>query len=150
MDALAALGLPEGCEQADRNPMLAEAARSLVSYFEGAPSDLDSLLDLADETEFSRAVLLACSRIKWGRVLSYGDIASEIGREKAARAVGQVMSRNPLPPFVPCHRVIGADGSLTGFGGGLGFKARMLELEGQKVGRNAAGKWRVARGARTR
>lgn len=80
-------------------------------------------------TSFQKAVWSAIGEIPWGECRSYGEIAREIGRPGAARAVGGACNRNPVPIIIPCHRVIGSDGSLTGFGGGLDIKARLLERE---------------------
>jgi methylated-DNA-[protein]-cysteine S-methyltransferase len=87
-------------------------------------------LDLGSVTPFARKVLNICYAIPRGKVVSYGELARKAGRPKAARAVGRVMARNPLAVVIPCHRVVGSDGSLHGFGGGLPMKRRMLELEG--------------------
>ncbi|MFW5867590.1 MAG: methylated-DNA--[protein]-cysteine S-methyltransferase [Armatimonadota bacterium] len=80
-------------------------------------------------TEFGARVLRACAEIPWGETRSYGEIARAAGSPRASRAVGQALGRNPIPIIVPCHRVIGADGSLVGFGSGLTMKRRLLELE---------------------
>ncbi|NSW54653.1 MAG: MGMT family protein [Armatimonadetes bacterium] len=101
-------------------------------------------LDLADTTQFSRSVLQECAKIPFGSIVAYHELAALAGSSRAARAVGQVMRRNPLAPFVPCHRVVGADGMLTGFGGGLPLKAHLLELEGWEVHRGPGEKWRVS------
>ena len=143
-EAVAALGTGEARAARDDNPLLNRAAAFLRAYFAGADVMADLPLDLADQGPFSRAVLMECARIPRGEVVSYGELAARAGRPGAARAVGQVMRRNPLPPFVPCHRVVGADGRLTGFGGGLELKASLLRLEGREVKRDGAGKWRTA------
>ena len=89
-------------------------------------------MDLSAITDFQRQVLLAACQIPRGQVVTYTDIARRIGRPKAARAVGQALSRNPVPIVVPCHRVLAADGSLRGYtgGGGLHTKRQLLTLEG--------------------
>ena len=89
-------------------------------------------LDETGLTDFTRRVYRRVRRIPRGRTMTYGDVAKQVGRPGAARAVGQVMARNSLAPFVPCHRVIGSDGRLCGFSseGGLKLKAEMLEREG--------------------
>lgn len=117
-----------GC--ASRGPILTDASRWLEQYFAGSPPDVTIPLDLGGVTSFAATVLRACSRIPWGSVVTYGELARSVGRPKSARPVGQVMRHNLLPLFVPCHRVVGAGGSLTGFGGGLDLKCRLLELEG--------------------
>jgi methylated-DNA-[protein]-cysteine S-methyltransferase len=105
-----------------------EAIRQLQAYFAGTLEEFD--LPLAPEgTQFQRAVWQALRSIPYGATVSYGEIARRIGRPKAVRAVGAANGRNPLPIVVPCHRVIGSDGSLTGFGGGLMTKQRLLDLE---------------------
>jgi methylated-DNA-[protein]-cysteine S-methyltransferase len=104
----------------------------LLQYFDGKRHDFD--LKLAPTgTAFQLAVLDALQTIPFGETRSYVEIARQIGRPKAVRAVGAANGRNPLPIVIPCHRVIGADGSLTGFGGGLEAKLFLLELEGVKV-----------------
>ena len=101
----------------------------LAEYFAGERQDFD--LPLAPEgTAFQKSVWHALEAIPFGELRSYRDIAEEIGNPAAVRAVGAANGRNPLPIVVPCHRVIGADGSLTGFGGGLDLKRQLLELEG--------------------
>lgn len=113
-------------EDADRT---AEARRQLAQYFAGERREFD--LPLAPEgTPFERAVWKELEKIPFGETRTYGEIAETLGRPGAARAVGRANGANPIPIVVPCHRVIGADGSLTGFGGGLDVKSRLLELEG--------------------
>jgi len=80
-------------------------------------------------TEFNLKVLFWTWLVPFGQRVSYGEVARWIGKPAAARAVGQALQRNPLPIFIPCHRVVGADGSMTGFGGGLALKAELLKLE---------------------
>lgn len=109
--------------------VVAEAARQLRAYFAGERREFD--LPLAPEgTPFQLAVWRALRAIPYGRTESYGELARRIGRPNAVRAVGAANGANPLPIVVPCHRVIGADGSLTGYGGGLPIKQALLELEG--------------------
>ena len=83
-----------------------------------------------EEPEFQRKVLLACARIPRGKVVTYGQLARQASRPRAARAVGRVMATNPLSIVIPCHRVVASDGSLHGYGGGLATKKKLLELEG--------------------
>ncbi|MEM1228928.1 MAG: methylated-DNA--[protein]-cysteine S-methyltransferase [Pseudomonadota bacterium] len=106
----------------------AVARGQLAEYFAGQREHFDLTLR-PEGTEFQRAVWQALTRIPYGETCSYGDIAAAIGRPKAVRAVGAANGRNPLPIVVPCHRVIGSNGSLTGFGGGLENKERLLALE---------------------
>jgi len=105
------------------------AAKRLAGYFLGEAVGFDVPLDLGEVGAFSALVLAECNRIGYGDTYSYGELALRVGRPGGARAVGQVMRRNPLAPLVPCHRVLGAGGALTGFGGGLEMKRRLLELE---------------------
>ena len=115
--------------RADRSGVLIEARGQLEEYFAGARRAFD--LPLAPHgTEFQRAVWSMLARIPYGETWSYGEVARHIGRPDAVRAVGAANGRNPIPIMLPCHRVIGADGSLTGFGGGLPTKAFLLRLEG--------------------
>ena len=112
------------------SPVLAEAERQLAAYFAGELIEFDLPLELHG-TEFNRRCWLALSSIPYGQTVSYGEQARRLGlASDAARAVGAANGRNPLPIVLPCHRVIGADGSLTGFGGGLHVKRFLLELEG--------------------
>jgi len=105
-----------------------EAVRQLTAYFAGKLEVFD--LPLRPEgTEFQRTVWRALREIPYGETWSYGELARHIGRPRAMRAVGAANGRNPIPIIIPCHRVIGADGSLTGFGGGLPIKKKLLELE---------------------
>jgi methylated-DNA-[protein]-cysteine S-methyltransferase len=113
-----------------RSPVLAEAARQLDAYFTGELLTFDLELELHG-TAFQRRCWLALASIPYGQTVSYGEQARRLGLgADAARAVGAANGRNPLPIVLPCHRVIGADGSLTGFGGGLPVKRFLLEHEG--------------------
>ncbi|MCI0814531.1 MAG: MGMT family protein [Chloroflexi bacterium] len=89
-------------------------------------------LDWTGITPFRRAVLEECARIPAGETRSYGWLAEQVGHPRAARAVGRVMATNPWPLFVPCHRVVGSDGSLHGYGGGLPMKDALLRAEGAR------------------
>jgi methylated-DNA-[protein]-cysteine S-methyltransferase len=113
---------------ADCHPILAEAERQLSDYFAGRRTTFDLPLDPAG-TPFQKKVWQALTRIPFGRTVSYGDIAASIGSPTACRAVGAANGRNPIPIVVPCHRVIGASGKLTGFAGGLENKSILLTLE---------------------
>ena len=109
----------------------AEAIRQLFEYFAGKRDEFD--LPLAPEgTEFQQEVWRAVAAIPYGETRSYGDIARQIGRADAVRAVGAANGQNPLPIVIPCHRVIGSDGRLTGYGGGLPLKKSLLELESRQ------------------
>ncbi len=118
-------GLPN-----DSSPVLDEAAAQLDAYFAGDLISFDLPFDL-DGTEFQRNCWLALATIPYGQTVSYGEQARRLGLgPDAARAVGAANGQNPIPVILPCHRVIGADGSLTGFGGGLPLKRFLLEHEG--------------------
>ncbi len=105
-----------------------EAVDQLGGYFAGERTDFDLEFSMAG-TEFQRRVWRALTTIPYGETRSYGEIADQIGAPGAARAVGLANGRNPIAIIVPCHRVIGASGSLTGYGGGLDRKRSLLELE---------------------
>ncbi len=109
--------------------VLTNAASQLKEYFAGERSEFDLPLNAAG-TDFQHSVWSALTRIPHGELRSYSDIARDIDRPKAVRAVGAANGRNPIPVIVPCHRVIGSDGSLTGFAGGLEIKRELLILEG--------------------
>ncbi len=117
----------------------------LVAYFAGRRTEFDLPLRL-EGTPFQRAVWAELLRIPYGAVVSYGEIATRLGKPGASRAVGLANGRNPVSIIVPCHRVIGASGKLTGYGGGLDRKQALLELEAQGV----AGRLGEGRGARRR
>jgi len=110
------------------DPVLAEAAAQLRAYFAGERATFDLPLRAAG-TPFEQGVWSALLEIPYGETTSYGELAARVGEPTAARAVGRANGRNPIPIIVPCHRVIGADGSLTGFGGGLACKRALLDLE---------------------
>lgn len=109
--------------------VLTQAREELLAYFAGARKTFSIPLR-PKGTAFQQAVWDALAEIPWGETRSYGDIARRIGNPKGVRAVGLANGRNPLPIVVPCHRVIGSDGSLTGYGGGLPIKVKLLALEG--------------------
>jgi methylated-DNA-[protein]-cysteine S-methyltransferase len=106
------------------------ARRELEEYFEGTRREFDLPLDVALVADFNRLVLRELARVPYGEVVTYGELAARSARPRAARAVGMVMNRNPLPIVLPCHRVIGANGKLTGYAGGLERKETLLRLEG--------------------
>ena len=108
---------------------LDDVRRELDQYFDGERREFDLPLDLR-VAPFHEAVLHELARVPYGRTETYGALAAKVGRPRAARAVGTVMNRNPIPIVLPCHRIVGANGSLTGYAGGLHVKRALLELEG--------------------
>ena len=108
--------------------LIARAAAELRSYLAGNLRGFTVPVAPAG-TPFQLAVLSAVREIPYGRTASYGEIAAAVGNPRASRAVGAANHRNPVPILIPCHRVIGRDGSLTGYGGGLALKERLLSLE---------------------
>ena len=106
-----------------------EAVRQLEAYFAGRLRRFDLALEPGG-TPFQATVWAALRAIPYGETTSYRELAARVGRPRAVRAVGAANGRNPLPIVIPCHRVVGSDGSLTGFAGGLGAKRALLELEG--------------------
>jgi methylated-DNA-[protein]-cysteine S-methyltransferase len=115
-------------EQVAANEIAQEALRQVVAYLGGARA-FDLALHL-EGTEFQRAVWQQLLEIPYGHTLSYQEVAAAIGRPRAVRAVGAAVGRNPISIIVPCHRVVGSDGSLTGYGGGLWRKEWLLRHEG--------------------
>ncbi|MCB9833267.1 MAG: methylated-DNA--[protein]-cysteine S-methyltransferase [Planctomycetes bacterium] len=109
-----------------------DLARDLEDYFAGKPVRFRVRLDESGLSEFQREVYRSLRRVPAGRTISYGELAAAAGRPRAARGVGVCMRKNPFPPIVPCHRVLGSNGALTGFSavGGVDFKRRMLAMEG--------------------
>ena len=125
-----------------RNDCVVAAKRQLGEYFEGTRREFD--LNLAPAgTDFQLRVWRALSAIPYGETRSYGEIADAIGNPRAAMAVGGANGSNPLPIVVPCHRVIGSDGTLTGFGGGLAAKRYLLDLESGNGNVNPCGSSRT-------
>ena len=126
--AARAEGLATG-ERRDDAPLLREAVRQLEEYFAGARAEFDLPLAPAG-TPFQLRVWEELRRVRYGEVVSYGEIARRLGMTgQAARAVGLANGRNPVPVVIPCHRVVGADGRLTGYGGGTSRKRVLLDLE---------------------
>ena len=113
----------------DRNALLAETTQQLRAYFAGDRRDFDLPLDMQG-TPFQKKVWEELLRIAYGQTRSYMQVAIAVGAPQAVRAVGAANGANPVPIVVPCHRVIGSSGKLTGYGGGLPLKKRLLELEG--------------------
>jgi methylated-DNA-[protein]-cysteine S-methyltransferase len=109
---------------------LDDVRRQLDEYFEGRRKDFDLALDWSLSHGFGQRVLQATNRIPYGKVSTYGAVADEAGNRAASRAAGRALGTNPIAVVVPCHRVIGASGSMTGYGGGIENKKYLLRLEG--------------------
>jgi len=112
-----------------------DARRELEEYFEGKRRRFDLKVDRRLIHGIAREVLAATSRVPFGRVTTYGELAGRIGHPKAARAVGNALGSNPIPIVIPCHRVLRAGGALGGYAGGLDRKTRLLALEGHLPGK---------------
>ena len=113
----------------DAHPVLVQAMRELDDYFAGRRSAFDVPLDLQGGTAFQQSVWRALLAIPSGQRTSYGALSASIGAPAAVRAVGAAVGRNPVSVIVPCHRVVGSDGSLTGYAGGIERKTALLQLE---------------------
>jgi methylated-DNA-[protein]-cysteine S-methyltransferase len=111
---------------------VAPARRELDEYFHGERQEFDLSLDLRGLPPFTVSVLRELARVPYGETTTYGTLAAQVGRPRAARAVGTVMNRNRIPIVLPCHRVVGSTGDLTGYAGGLDIKQALLELEGAR------------------
>lgn len=120
---------PQKNLQENETPLLKEAARQLLEYFAGSRKEFDFPLSMSG-TEFQVAVWKALQTIPYGETYSYKKIAEQIGNPKACRAVGMANHKNPICIIVPCHRVIGHNGKLVGYGSGLKMKEKLLKLEG--------------------
>jgi O-6-methylguanine DNA methyltransferase len=129
-------GKPEaGWTESARGPV-GDAVRQLREYFSGKRTDFNLPLE-PQGTAFQRGVWKRLEEIPYGETISYGELAKRVGNPKASRAVGAANGQNPIPIVIPCHRVIGANGKLTGFGGGLPTKEKLLELEKGQLALNA-------------
>lgn len=117
--------------ESSRGPV-GKAAKQLREYFEGKRAGFDLPLE-PDGTEFQRSVWRNLQEIPYGETISYGELAKRVGNPKASRAVGAANGQNPIPIVIPCHRVIGSNGKLTGFGGGLPTKEALLALENRQL-----------------
>jgi methylated-DNA-[protein]-cysteine S-methyltransferase len=115
----------------ENHPLLLQAAEELNEYFAGKRQSFSIDVD-PEGTEFQKKVWKALLTIPFGKTKTYGEVAAAIGNPDAVRAVGGAANKNPVPVIIPCHRVIGADGKLVGFGGGLNRKEYLLEIEGKK------------------
>lgn len=137
-EGLKLISFPEGSKKEDPQPEwiknevpFQETIQQLNDYFAGKLKDF-SLPLCPHGTEFQLDVLEELQKIPYGATISYGELAKRVGRPKASRAVGAANGRNPLPIVIPCHRVIGSNGTLTGFGGGIPAKKLLLNLEQSK------------------
>ena len=129
LDRLARIGGPRVL----RSPRSVDRVRGeLEEYFAGTRRAFDVPLDLRALPSFTLEVLHELAQIPYGETTTYGALAERVGHPRAARAVGTVMNRNRIPIILPCHRVVGATGNLTGYAGGLGRKETLLELEGAR------------------
>lgn len=124
---------PTSWAEAAGYPLLEEAARQLQHYLLGQRAVFELPLDLSSGTAFQQSVWRALLTIPRGTAKSYGALARQLGNPQAVRAVGTAVGRNPLSVIVPCHRVLGADGSLTGYAGGLDRKRALLTLENARL-----------------
>lgn len=113
----------------DTDPLLTEAAEQLKAYFAGELQEFTLPLSVRGGSDFERAVWQQLTRIPYGEMQTYGEVAKIVGDAGAARAVGTACNRNPIAIVVPCHRVVGAGGKMVGFGGGIPTKRHLLELE---------------------
>lgn len=120
----------DGRPPSPEHPTLTQARAALTAYFAGQAEPFDLALDLSCGTPFQQAVWEVLRRIPYGATRTYREIATAIGRAQAVRAVGRAIGQNPLSIVIPCHRVLGSDGSLTGYAGGLDRKRALLALEG--------------------
>lgn len=120
--------VPEQAEIKETS-LLHEAKKQLDAYFAGQLK-LFTLPLMPEGTNFQREVWKALTTIPYGETITYGQLAEKVGNVKAARAVGMANGRNPLPVFIPCHRVVGTGGKLTGYTGGLDIKVKLLKVEG--------------------
>ena len=129
--AVTGLGFGEAPRE-EPSPLLLEAERQLGEYFSGVRREFDLPLEPAG-TEFQQTVWRELRRIPYGETVSYGQLAARIGKPRACRAVGGANNRNPIAIILPCHRVVGSGGDLTGYAGGLDKKRYLLKLEGVEL-----------------
>ena len=121
--------VPHAWPQQDAHPVLQQASRQLAEFFDGQRRQFDLVYDISGGTVFQQSVWRALLKIDQGQISSYGQIARDINNPAAVRAVGMAVGRNPLGILIPCHRVLGKDGSLTGYAGGLWRKTWLLGHE---------------------
>ena len=126
------VGVSDGkCSNKSETPAIQKTAAQLNEYLNGSRKTFDVPIEPAG-TEFQMRVWTELNKVPYGSTVTYGELAAKIGKPKAARAVGMAMNRNPIMIIQPCHRVIGSDGSLTGFAFGVDMKKDLLKLEGMK------------------
>jgi methylated-DNA-[protein]-cysteine S-methyltransferase len=131
LDSLATKLSPRMLEAPAR---LDDVRRELDEYFEGRRRDFDLRIDWSLASEFTRRILKATATIPFGQTSTYGKVAAQAGNPKASRAAGRALGSNPIPIVVPCHRVVGTNGQLTGYTGGLHRKIALLQMEGIVLG----------------
>ena len=131
LDSLAAKLSPRMLESPAK---LDDVRRELDEYFEGRRRDFDLAIDWSLASEFTRRILKATAAIPFGQTSTYGKVAAKAGNPKASRAAGRALGSNPIPIVVPCHRVVGTSGQLTGYTGGLHRKIALLQIEGIVLG----------------
>jgi methylated-DNA-[protein]-cysteine S-methyltransferase len=131
LEALAAKLSPRMLEAPGK---LDDVRRELDEYFEGRRRDFDLPIDWSLTSEFTRRILKATAAIPFGQTSTYGKVAAKAGNAKASRAAGRALGSNPIPIVVPCHRVVGTNGQLTGYTGGLHRKVALLQIEGIVLG----------------
>lgn len=127
-------GSPAPWPVATGNPLLERTCEQLAQYFAGRRTAFDVPLDVSGGTPFQQAVWLLLRAIDPGQTRTYGQVAQQLGKPAAVRAVGAAVGRNPVSIIIPCHRVLGTGGALTGYAGGLTRKAALLNLEGAPAG----------------
>ena len=133
-EALDAILAEEGSLGPERPDLLTEVMALLERYYRGEPVDFSRVdIDMEGRSSFYKKIWQTLRDLPRGETVTYGALAARAGHPRAARAVGRAMAANPYPPIVPCHRVIGHGGRLTGFGGGLRLKAALLRMEGVKL-----------------
>ena len=128
LEALSMLGI-DGSGAVISDDMFADLKKRFTDYFNGVKISFPDKLDISAATPFQKEVWIAARSVPYGETVSYRFIAEKIDNPKATRAVGGALGKNPLPVIVPCHRVIGSNGDLTGFSSGLDVKKQLLELE---------------------
>lgn len=127
---------PDSFETQCGPDLLKEAKKQILAFLRGELKTFNLSFELAG-TDFQKEVWQAMATVPYGKLVSYSDLAREIGKPRAVRAIGGAANKNPLPLLIPCHRVVGKSGDLVGFAPGVSFKKQLLELEGHKVNQNS-------------